>query len=68
MIFESLTGNTAKAGRAIADQLTEAGIPTVASPITAIDLEALSGPIWSSSVPGSTASSSPDSARAVRDG
>ncbi|MEZ5379381.1 MAG: flavodoxin family protein [Acidimicrobiales bacterium] len=43
VIFESLTGNTAKAGRAIADQLTEAGIPTVASPITAIDLEALSG-------------------------
>ncbi len=42
VIFESLTGNTAKAGRAIADQLTEAGIPTVASPINQIDLQALS--------------------------
>ena len=42
VIFESLTGNTAKAGREIADQLTAAGIPTVASPITQIDLAALS--------------------------
>lgn len=42
VIYESLTGNTAKAGREIAAQLTEAGISTVASPIDQIDLSALS--------------------------
>ncbi len=42
VIYESLTGNTEKAGREIADQLTAAGIPTVASPITQIDYSALS--------------------------
>ena len=41
VIYESLTGNTAKAGRAIADGLSEAGIPTVAFPITKIDYQAL---------------------------
>ncbi len=42
VIYESLTGNTAKAGAEIAAQLTAAGIETVASPITRIDLAALS--------------------------
>ena len=42
VIFESLTGNTAKAGRAIAAQLTGAGVSTRAFPITAIDYQALS--------------------------
>jgi hypothetical protein len=42
VIFESLTGNTAKAGRAIAAGLTAAGVPTTAHPITAIDYQALS--------------------------
>jgi menaquinone-dependent protoporphyrinogen IX oxidase len=42
VIYESLTGNTAKAGRAIAAQLTAAGVPTVACPITQIDYAALS--------------------------
>lgn len=41
VIYESLTGNTAKAGRAIADGLSEAGVPTVAFPITKIDYQAL---------------------------
>ena len=41
MIYESLTGNTAKAGRAIAAGLTAEGIPTRAFPITAIDYQAL---------------------------
>ncbi|MGV3759775.1 MAG: flavodoxin family protein [Actinomycetota bacterium] len=41
VIYESLTGNTAKAGRAIAAQLTEAGLPTRAFPITGIDFQAL---------------------------
>jgi hypothetical protein len=42
VIYESLTGNTAKAGRAIAAALTAAGLPTEAFPITAIDYQALS--------------------------
>lgn len=41
MIYESLTGNTAKAGRAIADGLTQEGLPTRAFPITKIDYQAL---------------------------
>ncbi len=42
MIFESLTGNTAKAGRAIAAGLAAQGIPAVACPITKVDYAALS--------------------------
>jgi len=42
VIYESLTGNTAKAGRAIAAALTAAGLNTRAFPITAIDYQALS--------------------------
>ncbi len=42
VIYESLTGNTAKAGHMIAEQLTAAGVPTEACPITAVDLQALS--------------------------
>ena len=42
VIYESLTGNTAKAGRAIAQGLTEAGLPTRAYPIKEIDYQALS--------------------------
>ena len=41
VIYESLTGNTAKAGRAIAAGLTAGGVPTEAFPITAIDYQAL---------------------------
>ncbi len=41
VIYESLTGNTAKAGRAIAAALTAEGVPTQAFPITAIDYQAL---------------------------
>jgi hypothetical protein len=41
VIYESLTGNTAKAGRAIAAALTAEGIPTQAFPIKAIDYQAL---------------------------
>lgn len=41
VIYESLTGNTAKAGRAIAAGLTAEGMPTRAFPITAIDYQAL---------------------------
>jgi len=41
VIYESLTGNTAKAGQAIAAELTAAGVPTTAHPITAIDYQAL---------------------------
>ncbi|HEX4868277.1 MAG TPA: flavodoxin family protein [Acidimicrobiales bacterium] len=41
VIYESLTGNTAKAGRAIAAELTAAGVPTRAFPITKIDYQAL---------------------------
>lgn len=42
VIYESLTGNTARAGRAIADGLTAAGLPTQAFAITGIDYQALS--------------------------
>ena len=42
VVYESLTGNTAKAGRAIAEGLRANGIPAVACPITAIDYQALS--------------------------
>ncbi len=42
VIFESLTGNTAKAGRAIAAHLSARGLPTTAFPITRIDYQALS--------------------------
>lgn len=41
VIYESLTGNTAKAGRAIAAGLTAQGVPTRAFPITRIDYQAL---------------------------
>ena len=42
VVYESLSGNTEQAGILIAKELTEAGIPTVASPITNIDAQALS--------------------------
>ncbi|MEM7325565.1 MAG: hypothetical protein AAF531_20940 [Actinomycetota bacterium] len=42
VVYESLTGNTEEAGLLIAKQLTDAGIPTVANPITHIDAQALS--------------------------
>lgn len=42
VIYESLTGNTREAGHVIAEELTGSGIDCVASPITAIDLQALS--------------------------
>jgi len=41
VIFESLTGNTAKAGRAVAAELGRAGIATQAFPIKEIDYQAL---------------------------
>lgn len=41
VIYESLTGNTAKAARAIATGLTAEGLPTRAFPITKIDYQAL---------------------------
>jgi hypothetical protein len=42
VIYESLTGNTAKAGQAIAAELTAQGLPTQAFPIKHIDYQALS--------------------------
>jgi flavorubredoxin len=42
VIYESLTGNTAKAGQAIAAGLTAEGISTQAFPIKRIDYQALS--------------------------
>ena len=42
VIYESLTGNTAKAGQAIAAELSARGLPTVAFPITHVDYQALS--------------------------
>ncbi|MEX2292580.1 MAG: hypothetical protein WD691_02230 [Acidimicrobiales bacterium] len=42
VIYESLTGNTARAGQAIAAGLSAAGMPTSAFPITNIDYQALS--------------------------
>jgi hypothetical protein len=41
VIYESLTGNTARAGRTIAAELTDQGVPTQAFPITRIDYQAL---------------------------
>lgn len=41
VIYESLTGNTAKAGHAIAADLTAQGLPTTAFPITNIDYQLL---------------------------
>jgi hypothetical protein len=42
VIYESLTGNTRKAGHLIAGELSRSGVQTVACPITGIDLQALS--------------------------
>ena len=42
VIYESLTGNTKAAGQLIADELTAGGVETMACPITAVDLQALS--------------------------
>lgn len=42
VIYESLTGNTAEAGHLIAAELTSAGVNAVASPITQVNLQALS--------------------------
>jgi Flavodoxin domain len=42
VIYESLTGNTRKAGHLIADELNAAGIEATAWPINQIDLQALS--------------------------
>ncbi len=42
VVYESLTGNTAAAGRMIAAGLTAAGIEAVACPITHVDLQSLS--------------------------
>lgn len=42
VIYESLTGNTARAGHAIAAELTAGGLPTTAYPIKRIDYQALS--------------------------
>jgi hypothetical protein len=42
VIYESLTGNTRKAGDLIAAGLTAGGVPTVACGITKIDYQALS--------------------------
>ncbi len=41
VIYESLTGNTAKAGQAIAAGLSAEGVPAQAFPITKIDYQAL---------------------------
>lgn len=42
VIYESLTGNTAKAGHLIADELTAAGIEATAWPILDVNHQALS--------------------------
>jgi hypothetical protein len=42
VIYESLTGNTRKAGHLIAGELSRAGFETIACPIAALDLQALS--------------------------
>ncbi len=42
VVYESLTGNTAKAGHLIAAELTNAGIEAVACPINQVDLQSLS--------------------------
>jgi hypothetical protein len=41
VIYESLTGNTRRAGEMIADRLSADGVPTTAMPITAVDYQAL---------------------------
>jgi hypothetical protein len=41
VIYESLTGNTRRAGEMIAGRLTAAGVPTAAYPVTAVDYQAL---------------------------
>jgi hypothetical protein len=42
VIYESLTGNTKRAGELIAKELSSSGVTAVACPITAIDYQALS--------------------------
>ncbi len=42
VIYESLTGNTREAGHHIAAELTRSGIECAASPITEVNLQALS--------------------------
>ncbi len=42
VIYESLTGNTRKAGEKIAAELSRSGIPTIACSIRQIDLQQLS--------------------------
>jgi len=42
VIYESLTGNTAKAARLIAEQLTARGVTTAAYPVTSVDYQVLS--------------------------
>ena len=41
VIYESLTGNTAKAARLIGDHLTEGGIPARVFPTTEVDFQAV---------------------------
>ena len=41
VIYESLTGNTRRAAKLIAGDLTASGYPTIACPTTAIDYQAL---------------------------
>lgn len=43
VIYESLTGNTAKAAQHIGDGLRAEGVPTTVCPTTAIDYQALAG-------------------------
>ena len=42
VIYESLTGNTRRAGHYIAAELTQAGVEATACPITEVNLQALS--------------------------
>lgn len=41
VMYESLTGNTKRASRLIAEALTRAGVPTTASPINNVNYQAL---------------------------
>jgi flavodoxin len=41
VIYESLTGNTARAGRMIAEQLSERGVTTAAYPVDNVDYQVL---------------------------
>jgi flavodoxin I len=41
VIYESLTGNTRRAAKLIAGDLTASGYPTIACPTTAVDYQAL---------------------------